>query len=84
MSSGSLASLLACSPDVCLVCLCPMQTELQASSCRRFGFRLLRRNSPSFDHLIGAAEQRHRHFETKRLCGLEIDDQFELGGTLGR
>jgi hypothetical protein len=27
----------------------------------------------SFDHLVGAGEQRRRHFEAKRLRGFQID-----------
>jgi hypothetical protein len=38
----------------------------------------------SFDHLVGALQQRRRHFDAKRLCGLQIDHQFELGGLLDR
>ena len=34
----------------------------------------------SFDHLVGAGEQRRWHFEAERLRGFEIDDEFELGG----
>jgi hypothetical protein len=37
-----------------------------------------------FDHLIGAAEQRQREGEAKRLCGSEIDDQFHFNGLLHR
>ena len=31
-----------------------------------------------FDHLVGAAEQRPRNGEAERLCGLEVDDQFDF------
>src|SRR5258708_40293154 len=37
-----------------------------------------------FDHLVGALQQRCRHFDAKRLCGLQIDHQFELGRLLDR
>jgi hypothetical protein len=36
----------------------------------------------SFDHLVGAGEQRSRKLEPKLLGSLEIDDQFEFGGLL--
>src|SRR5262249_28329478 len=36
-------------------------------------------STPSFDHLVGAGEQRRWHFEAKCPRGIEIDHQFELG-----
>src|SRR5262249_43427617 len=33
----------------------------------------------SFDHLVGDREHARRNVETKRLGGLEIDDELELG-----
>src|SRR5262249_61809970 len=40
--------------------------------------------SNSFDHLVGADEQRRRHVEAERLRGLEIDHKLELGRLLNR
>src|SRR5262249_34404337 len=39
---------------------------------------------PSLDHLVGASEQRRRHFEAERSRGLAIDRQLELGRLLDR
>jgi hypothetical protein len=38
----------------------------------------------SFDHLVGAAEQRQREGEAERLGGLDVDDQLDFGGLLDR
>src|SRR5262245_63931205 len=38
----------------------------------------------SFDHLIGAREERGRDFKPKRLGGGEVDDEIELGWLLDR
>jgi len=36
----------------------------------------------SFDHLVGAGEQRRRHVETKRLRHDQVHDEVELGRLL--
>src|SRR5262245_5021476 len=38
----------------------------------------------SFDHLVGAGEHDRRDFQAKRLRGLEVDYQLELGWILHR
>ena len=40
------------------------------------------RPNVSFDHLVGAGEDRWRHGQTERIRGPEIDDQLECGWLL--
>jgi hypothetical protein len=42
----------------------------------------LQQRTSLFDHLVGECEQRRRHVEAKRPCGIEVDDQFKLGWLL--
>src|SRR5262245_50956057 len=38
----------------------------------------------SFNHLVGAGEQRRRHVEAEHPCGLSVNDEFELAHLLDR
>src|SRR6266702_398646 len=38
----------------------------------------------SFDHLVGLGEQRGRHVEAERLCGLEVENKAKAGRLLER
>src|SRR5437879_6371484 len=48
-------------------------TNLSRSANRDLAHRI---KAPLFDHLVGARQQRCRHFEAERLGGLEIDHQL--------
>jgi len=39
------------------------------------------RCAASFDHLVGAGEQRQRHGKAEDFCGLEVDDQLETSSS---
>jgi hypothetical protein len=43
-----------------------------------------RRKPPSFDHLVGAGEQRRRNFDAERSRRDRVDDEVELGRLLDR
>ena len=65
---------------------CPRQRQL-SSALRTQGRHRVRsemcqqRKWPTlFDHLVGSGEHGRRHGKAEGLSGLEIDDQFELGG----
>jgi hypothetical protein len=45
---------------------------------------LSQQHSCSFDHLIGAGEQRRGDFEAQRLRGIAVDYQLEFGRLLNR
>ena len=54
--------------------------QLRAKS----GREQMQQVAPLLDHLVGACEERGRHFEAERLGGLEIDYQFELAYLFNR
>src|SRR5436305_12824677 len=74
---------------------CPLspvgtQHSLPSGRCPLLGpdFHRLDRTSlrlaHSFDHLVGAGDERRRHSNAKRPGSLHIDDQLEKGGLLDR
>jgi len=47
--------------------------------CAKSGHSALRHTLALFDHLVGAGEQRRRHFDADGFRRLQIDDEFKLG-----
>src|SRR6516162_6686559 len=41
-------------------------------------------STPSFNHLVGAQQERLRDRQAERLGGGQVDDEIELGGLLDR
>src|SRR6266516_3456473 len=48
------------------------------------GHSARQQHSCSFDHLVGLGEQRGRHVEAERLCGLEVENKAKAGRLLER
>src|SRR5438876_7753419 len=49
-----------------------------------YAFRPRASSIGSFDHLVGAGEQRWRHFEAEDLRSCQVNDKIELGRLLDR
>jgi hypothetical protein len=55
-----------------------IRATVTSALCQNRKWRLL------FNHLVGAADQRERHGNTERLCGLEVNNQFYFADLLDR
>src|SRR6266581_4638572 len=76
-------------PDHPVTALAPLAPSFARSALPRKRVRSLTLNGPrmmerraSFDHLVGAGEQRRRYLQPNCSRGLEIDHEFELCGLL--
>ena len=50
----------------------------------RSGREQMQQVAPLLDHLVGAREERLRHSEAERPCGLEVDEEIVVGCSTGR
>jgi hypothetical protein len=66
--------------------LSPFRSQLRTlvSAARRSHFCHWATFAPSFNHLVGAREQRGRHGEPEHPCGPKVDDELEFGRQLNR
>src|SRR6516164_6458562 len=63
--------------------ICPKRRQLGCRATAQSHCRLCKpHRRASFDHLVGAGEQRGRYIDAKRPGGLQIDDELELGRRL--
>ena len=72
-------------PDVRFTLKADIRADVSLSPlCAKTGCEQSQQMTQLFDHLVGAGEQRWRHFEAERSGGPEIDDEFDSGRLLHR
>jgi hypothetical protein len=57
----------------------PFSWALSSGGCQSV---LPQKTGRLLDHLVGDGEQRWRHVEAERICGLQVDDQLEFSRLL--
>src|SRR5262245_12296956 len=79
-SMSALMSTIEGEPDS----LCSPQTFPSLTRCRRRLSNFIALRASSFDHLVGAHEERLRNGEANRLGGGQVDDEFKFCRLLDR